>query len=503
MTLPEIIAANRSRHGEYPAMISDGKRYANTELIAGASRFASVLRGLGVRKGDRVVVNLPNCPEIWLSYLACSSLGAVIVPTVPALTIDDLAFVVSDAQPVVLITAREKADHFKASLAGYELLKAVLAAGRDETELMSLIDAAPPLDGAASVGPEDLAAIIYTSGTTGKPKGVMLSHRSLCRQACLNYNFYVAPGEDSRVTTLLMPLPLCHIFGLAVALTTLLMGNLMVVMERFDPAQALSLIKSHQVRVVPAVPTMMVRLLAAEGATQACASVIQWDCGGSAVPVELIDRIERELGGTVTEGWGLSETSSAVAQNILGIPRKPGSVGLALPGLELVVRTIDGHPQSPGETGELLVRGETVMRGYWQRPEATANAFTADGFLRTGDIGYVDADGYCFIVGRRDDLIIRGGVNLSPRELEEVINEHPAVSEVAVVGLPDAEWGQIAAAFVVAKRGVALDDEEILDFCRKRLARHKVPDRVAIVAELPRNSTGKVMKSELRRRYAT
>ena len=366
-----------------------------------------------------------------------------------------------------------------------------------------MIGAASPLEGAASVGPEDLASIVYTSGTTGKPKGVMLSQRSLCRQVCLGYGFYVGPGEDSRVATMLMPLPLCHIFGLGVALTSLLMGNLMVMMERFDASQAVTLIKSHKVRIVPAVPTMLVRFLASEGAADACRSVKQWDCGGSALPVELLDRVEREFGGLVTEGWGMSETSSAIAQNVAGVPRKRGSVGLALPGLELAVRTLDGRPCSAGEPGELLVRGETVMRGYWKRPDATANAFTRDGFLRTGDIGYLDSDGYCFIAGRKDDLIIRGGVNISPRELEEAILEHPAVGEVAVVGLPDPEFGQIAAAVVVARTNAMLDREEVLAFCRKRLARHKIPSRVVIADQLPRNPTGKVNKGELRRLFAT
>lgn len=501
-TLPEIVAANLNRHGEYSALFFDGKFHANTELFAGAGRLATVLRGIGVQNGDRVVVNLPNCPEIWICYLACSFLGAVIVPTVPALTIDELNFVISDALPTAVVTVLDKADRLKESLAGSESVKAVLAGGRGEAELMSLIMGAAPLESGVAVGPEDLASIIYTSGTTGKPKGVMLSQRSLCRQACLNYGFYVGPGEDSRVATLLMPLPVCHIFGLAVALTSLLMGNRMVMMERFDAAEALALIKSYQVRIVPAVPTMLVRLLATQGAAAACGSVRQWDCGGSALPVELLEEVERELGGLVTEGWGLSETSSAVAQNVPGVPRKRGSVGLALPGLEIEVRSPAGRRCGAGEPGELQVRGETVMRGYWKRPEATANALTTDGFLRTGDIGYVDSDGYCFVVGRMDDLIIRGGQNISPRELEETIQEHPGVGEVAVVGLPDPEFGQIAAAFIVAKDDMKLDDGDIIAFCRKRLARHKIPGRVVVIDQLPRNSTGKVIKAELRRRYA-
>ena len=498
-TIPDIVAANRRSYGSYDAVLFQGSRYSNEVLFERSWRLAQRWHAAGVEKGDRIVVNLLNCPDIWICYLACSALGAVIVPTVPALTVHELGFMVSDCQPAVIVTSREKAEHFRAHHADFPSIKLVISGGKEETELRTAIDTSEPYDGSVNTQPDDLAAIIYTSGTTGKPKGVMLSQQSLCRQACLNHGFYVGPGEDSRIATLLMPLPMCHIFGLAVALTSLLMGNLMVVMERFDPAVALSLVREHRIRIVPAVPTMLVRLLANEGAASTCGSVVQWDCGGSALAVDLLEQVERTLGGLVTEGWGLSEASSAVVQNVPGVPRKPGSVGLVLPGLELAVRTLDGRDCRPEEQGELLVRGETVMRGYWNRPEATAKALDAGGFLHTGDIGLVDDDGYCFIIGRVDDLIIRGGQNISPRELEETIQEHPAVREVAVVGLPDPELGAIAAAFVVPNRGTSLDGPAIIEFCRSRLARHKVPARVITVDQLPYNSTGKVMKSELRR----
>ena len=221
------------------------------------------------------------------------------------------------------------------------------------------------------------------------------------------------------------------------------------------------------------------------------------------MPIDLLAQVERELGGVCTEGWGLSEASSAVVQNVPSVPQKPGSVGLVLPGLELAVRTVDGDECATGEAGELLVRGETIMQGYWNRPEATAHALDADGFLHTGDIGYLDEDGYCFIVGRKDDLIIRGGQNISPRDIEETIQQHPAVEEVAVIGLPHPELGQTPAAFIVAVVGEDLSEDAIFALCREQLARYKVPLRVAIVDESPHNSTGKVLKDELRKRYAS
>jgi long-chain acyl-CoA synthetase len=502
-TLLDIIVANQSEYGEYRALFFEGEFHTSRQLTSDARKLASVLRGRGVQKGDRVVVNLLNCPEIWLCFLACVMTGAVIVPTVPGLTVDELAFVITDSNPTVVITSREKADLLASRPTDLDSVVAIIAAGRGDPELTTILRRAAPLAQTEVTDEDDLAAIIYTSGTTGKPKGVTLSNRNLCRQACLNYCFYVGPGEDPRGATLLMPLPTCHIFGLAVALTSLLMGNLMVMMERFDPVHAIELIQTYRVKIVPAVPTMLVRILAAEAAPSACASVSQWDCGGSALSTELLEQVEQKLGGLVTEGWGLSEASSAVAQNLPGVPRKPGSVGLALPALEVLVRTLDGKPCAAGEHGELLVRGETVMRGYWNNPEATSNAFTYDNYLKTGDIGFVDEDEYCFIVGRKDDLIIRGGQNISPRELEDLIQEIPDVLDVAVVGISDEEFGQVAVAFVVPVDRNKFDERDVITLCEKRLARHKRPAQIVVVDRMPMNSSGKVLKNELRHQYKT
>lgn len=501
-TLADIIAANQGSFGEYEALVYKGERITNAVLFERASRLARVLCEAGIERGDRVVVNLANCPEIWLCYLACTALGAVIVPTVPSLVQAELNFVVEDSQASAVVTTAEKAACFDANRDDFAALNAVFAQGGDGSGLETLIDAASPLEAVADPDPEELCAIIYTSGTTGKPKGVMLRHRNLARQVCLNYGLYVGPGDDPRTASLLMPLPMCHVFGLAVALTSLLMGNVMVMMERFDATEAVARIREHRIRIVPAVTTMLIRFVVEPGSSEACRSVVQWDCGGSAMPVGLLARVERELGGVCTEGWGLSEASSAVVQNVPSVPQKPGSVGLVLPGLELAVRTAEGDACKTGEAGELLVRDETIMQGYWNRPEATARALDADGFLHTGDIGYVDEDGYCFIVGRKDDLIIRGGQNISPRDIEETIQQHRAVEEVAVIGVPHPELGQVPAAFVVAVKGLDLRDEEVFDLCREHLARYKVPERVAIVDALPHNSTGKVLKEELRKRYA-
>lgn len=501
-TLGEILAANRTAFGKYALLSYEAATYTNLALFDQASRLAAALRRAGVKPADRVVVSLPNCPEVWICYFAFSALGATIVPTLPSLTFDELAFVLIDSGAAALIADGDRVRSVRERRSLFPDLKASVPVGGEGSRFAKLIAAENGLDTEVVARPEDLAAIVYTSGTTGKPKGVMISQRSLCRQACLNYGFYVGPGEDARAATLLMPLPMSHVFGLAVTVASLLMGNLVVLMRRFDAARAVDLVRSKAVRIVPAVPTMLVRLADQPGAPAACRSVVQWDCGGAPLPLEVRARVERELGGVVTEGWGLSETAGTASQELPGVPRKAGSAGLPLPGIEIVVRSEYGADCAAGEVGELLVRGETVMQGYWNQPEATAETLDAAGFVHTGDLGYVDGEGYCFLLGRKDDMIIRGGENISPREIEDTIQRHSDVADVAVIGIPDPILGSRVGAFVIARPGSAPTSESIQGFCRERLARHKVPETVELLEELPRTSTGKVMKRELRSRRA-
>lgn len=503
-TLSEIIASNVTRFGSYTSLLYDTSTYSNLELLECAGRLAAGLRKSGVKPADRIVVNLPNCPEVLLCYLACSMLRATIVPTLPSLTVEELAFVLADSGAVVLIVGRAQADRIAARGVQFPGLTAFLTVGGGEenSDFRLLMETDQVLKAPSAGRPDDLAAIIYTSGTTGKPKGVMLSQQSICRQICLNYGFYVGPADDSRVATLLMPLPMSHVFGLAVTMASLLMGNLVVLMQRFDAARALTLIRENAVRIVPAVPTMLIRMADRPDAAAACRSVRQWDCGGAPLPHEVRMRVERELGGVVTDGWGLSETAGAASQEVPGVPHKPGSSGPALPGIDITVLAEDGNRCAPGEIGELLVRGETVMQGYWNRPEVTAQTLDAAGFVHTGDIGYVDADGYVYVLGRKDDLIIRGGENISPREIEETIQRHPDVADVAVVGIPDPVLGGRVCAFIIARPGQAPASASIQDFCRQHLARHKVPEAIEFLDELPRTSTGKVLKRELRKCWA-
>jgi long-chain acyl-CoA synthetase len=326
----------------------------------------------------------------------------------------------------------------------------------------------------------------------------MLTHKNFHAQALLSYGLYVATGEDSRANSMLMPLPLSHVYGLSVAVTTLLMGNTVVMMRRFEPKAALELVREYAIKIVPAVPTMLVKLLTVPNAEAYTRSILQWDCGGSPMPLEVIAEIQRRCGGYVTEGWGLSESTGPVANITRDIPQKPGSVGPPFPGID--VRVVDSNAREvlAGQLGEFVVRGDIVMKGYWNRPEATARAL-AGGWLHTGDIGYMDADRYCYIVDRKDDLVIRGGENISPREIEEVLYRHPAVQEAAVVGRPDPVYGQKVAAFVTLKADAQVSAEELRGFCASNLARFKVPEHFAFLADLPKNSVGKILKNELKK----
>jgi long-chain acyl-CoA synthetase len=498
--LRSLIVENETRFPEYDALVFEGRRYTNRVLGAESRRLAGALRSLGVAEGDRVLIHLPNCREVWTTYLACCRLNAVVIPTMSVLTAADLEFLLIDSGAKVvlsnqelvhkLISVRDRCPELKHVVVTDGTLQG--AAGYEE-----IVARAPEVDGVDGRD-EDLAALIYTSGTTGKPKGVMLTHKNFHAQALLSYGLYVATGEDSRANSMLMPLPLSHVYGFSVAVTTLLMGNTVVMMRRFEPKAALELVREYVIKIVPAVPTMLVKLLTVPNAEAYTRSIVQWDCGGSPMPLEVIAEIQRRCGGYVTEGWGLSESTGPVANITRDIPQKPGSVGPPFPGIEVRVVDNDDRDVPVGQLGEFVVRGDIVMKGYWRRPEATARALSG-GWLHTGDIGYMDADRYCYIVDRKDDLIIRGGENLSPREIEEVLYRHPAVGEAAVVGQPDPVYGQKVAAFVTLKADAQVSAEELRGFCASNLARFKVPEHFAFLAELPKNSVGKILKSELKK----
>jgi long-chain acyl-CoA synthetase len=342
----------------------------------------------------------------------------------------------------------------------------------------------------------DTAVILYTSGTTGRPKGAELTHASLRTNAEITRTDLLTLGPDDVVFA---GLPLFHSFGQTCTLNAAVgAGASLAMLPRFDPAQALQVVAEHGVTVFAGVPTMYSALLHVPDRSSYDTSALRvCISGGAALPVEVLRQFESSFGCAVLEGYGLSETSPVASFNHPHRERKPGSIGTPVRGVEMQVIDLDGNPLAQGEVGEITIRGHNVMKGYWNKPEATAEAISADGWFRTGDIGRMDADGYYAIVDRKKDLIIRGGYNVYPREIEEVCYEHPAVAEAAVIGIAHDQLGEEVGAAIALKPGAQVSAEELRTFVKGQVAAYKYPRHVWFVDALPKGPTGKILKREI------
>jgi long-chain acyl-CoA synthetase len=363
-------------------------------------------------------------------------------------------------------------------------------------EFEQLVGSQEPDTDVADRAADDTAVILYTSGTTGTPKGAELTHSNLRRNCMVASK---ALGDFGPDDTLLGALPLFHSFGQTCTMNcAVLNGARVTMLPRFDPEKALEIINRDRVTVFQGVPTMYNAMLHADNADSVDASCLRvCNSGGAAIPVELIRGFEDKFGCAILEGYGLSETSPVASFNHPDKERKPGSIGTPIEGVEMQVWDDDGNEVPQGEVGEIVIRGHNVMKGYWDRPDATEEAISEDGWFRTGDMAKVDEDGYFFIVDRKKDLIIRGGYNVYPREIEEVLYEHPAIQEAAVVGVPDESLGEEVGAAVVLKKGESLDADEIKAYVKEQVAAYKYPRKVWFEEELPKGPTGKVLKREI------
>jgi len=459
------------------------------EADAASARLAGALADLGVTPGDRVAVQVDKSPAFLLVYRACLRAGAALVPINPAATDPEVAHVVGDARPAVLVH-----DPARRPPPGPVALT-MDAAGRG-----SLADhAADQADAFDDVAPhpEDLAAVLYTSGTTGAPKGVMLSQRNLASNGATLADAWGFGPDD----VLLHALPVFHTHGLFVATHCVLAsGARMVFLPRFDVAAVLAALP--RCTVFMGVPTYYTRLLAADALDRAATRHVRLFTCGSAPLLEGTHRAFRErTGHAILERYGMTETSMITSNPLVG-ERRPGTVGRPLPGVEVRVTDDTGTVVTAGAVGEVAVRGPNVFDGYWGQPPRPSSLFSADGFFRTGDLGRVDADGYLHLVGRSKDLIISGGENVYPIEVEAVLDALPGVQESAVVGVPDDDLGERVVAVLVAEPGAVLDRDDVRGAARRRLAGPKVPKAVHLVDALPRNAMGKVNKAQLRAAYA-
>ncbi|KOX26054.1 MULTISPECIES: long-chain-fatty-acid--CoA ligase [unclassified Streptomyces] len=487
--LAGFLVETAGRQPERPALRLGERVLTYAELDEHSARAAALLRSEGVRPGDRVALMLPNVPEFVVLYYGVLRAGAVVVPMNPLLKTRETEFHLADSGAVRL---------FEWHQAPGEGAKGAAAAGVRHTAVEPAAFAASlaghePLPEVADTDGEDMAVLLYTSGTTGRPKGAVLTH------AGLRHNTEVNSIEVQRMTpedVVVGCLPLFHIFGQICTMSAAVRsGASLVLIPRFEPGAVLDAVARERATVFEGVPTMYAALL--QHPSEADVSTLRMCIsGGASLPVEILHGFERRFGCPVLEGFGMSETSPVVTFNHPDRPRKAGSIGTPIRDVEVRLLDEEGRDVTPGEIGELAVRGPNVMKGYWNRPEET-EAAVPDGWLRTGDLGRADEDGYLYIVDRKKDMIIRGGYNVYPREIEEVLHEHPAVALAAVVGVPHAELGEEVAAAVVLRPGARATPEELREYVRERVAAYKYPRGVWLVEKLPLGPSGKILKREI------
>jgi long-chain acyl-CoA synthetase len=481
-SLAQQLTDTAARHGDRPALKLDDAELTYAALDEAASRVAGLLRERGVGPGDRVGLMLPNVPYFPVVYYGILRAGGVVVPMNVLLKGREVTFYLTDPGAKLLFAwhdfgtaAQEGADE-----AGAE---AILV---QPGEFEQLLGQAPSVPENAERAGDDTAVILYTSGTTGTPKGAELTHENLSRNADVTGRTLVKATEED---VILGALPLFHAFGQTCAMNVAVaVGALLTLIPRFDPKQALELIKRDRVTVFEGVPTMYHAMLGVEG-DHDVSSLRLCISGGSAMPVEVMRTFEERFGCIILEGYGLSETSPVASFNHPDRERKPGSIGTPVEGVEMKLAGGD-------DPGEIAIRGHNVMKGYWNRADATEEVMR-DGWFHTGDMATVDGDGYFFIVDRKKDMIIRGGYNVYPREIEEVLYEHPAVSMAAVVGVPDESMGEEVGAAVVLKQGEDASADDIRAFVKERVANYKYPRKIWFPDELPKGPTGKILKREI------
>ncbi|MGW4098869.1 long-chain-fatty-acid--CoA ligase [Mycobacterium sp. NPDC004974] len=487
------LVAAAQRVPQHPALRCGETTVSYAQFASAAARVATFLDRAGIEPGDRVGIMLPNSPAFAVIFYGIMSRGAVAVPMNPLLKAREIEFYLSNTGAKALFATP--------AFAGEATTGAVAAAATvwlvDDASLAELIEGLPEQAVPVSREDDDTAVVLHTSGTTGKPKGAELTHGGLQRNAEVTMRTLVQIGQDD---VIMGALPLFHVFGLTCGLQcAVLAGATLALIPRFDPDAVIQMIERFGVTVFEGVPTMYSALLAVapEYPESATATLRVCASGGAALPVQVLADFEKRFGCQVLEGYGLSETSPVACFNHPDRVRKAGSIGTPIEGVEMRVVDDDGRELPAGEAGEVQVRGHNVMKGYWNLPEATAQAISADGWFSTGDIGKTDSDGLFYIVDRKKQLIIRGGLNIYPREIEEVLYEHPAVAEAAVIGIPHDTLGEEVGAAVALKTGAEAEPEELRDFVKRQVAAYKYPRRVWIVDALPKGPTGKIQRRDI------
>jgi long-chain acyl-CoA synthetase len=510
-TLLEDSARERPQH---TAIIFNEMKLSYAAVDAAASQVANGLVANGIEPGDKVAIGCPNLPYFPIVYYGILKAGGVAVPLNVLLKPREIAYHLrdSDAKAYFCFEGTPELPMGQMGHAAFQEVEAcqhffmmtadpAAASPIAETNTLGMLMAnRPPTFPTIQTDSDDTAVILYTSGTTGQPKGAELSHMNMVMNARLSDTMYGASGDD----VYLIVLPLFHSFGQTVQMNTgFYRASTVTLLPRFDPQAALAIMERDNVTIFAGVPTMYWAMLNVPDAAEKydldkiannlrlCAS------GGAAMPVEVMKAFDEKFKVKILEGYGLSETSPVATFSRMDRERKPGSIGLPVWGVQVRVVDEDDQDVPVGELGEIVIRGHNVMKGYYKRPEATAEAFR-NGWFHTGDIGKVDEDGYFYIVDRVKDMVIRGGFNVYPREVEEVLMTHPDISLAAVIGVPDAQYGEEIKAFVVLNEGARVSEEEIMAWSKENMAAYKYPRQVVFRDTLPMNATGKILKTELR-----
>ncbi len=498
--LGQVLPSAAERYGSRTALISGGRELSFDELNDLSGRLANGLRGLGVEPGDRVSLYAQNSWEWVVSYYAVARLGAVVNPIVPALAPGEARFIVRDCEAKAVLASGEKGEALLRT-EGDPLPEEVIlfgdsipAGARSFEELLERNG--PEFEGTDTAA-DDASTIGYTSGTTGRPKGAMGSHRAVLLNTAMTANMHVRTTADTVVTAL----PCAHVYGNVVMNGVFLYGYKLVLLESFDAVRALEAIQQHRATMFEGVPTMYQVLLdhpELEGYD--LSSLTRCTVGGQSMPVSRSREVEERFGCPLIELWGMTEISGLGTTHPLYGPNKHGSIGRALPFVECRIASLEDPDETlgPDEPGELMLRGPVVMQGYYGNEEATRQTIEPDGWLHSGDMAQMDEEGYIYIVDRAKDMIIRGGENVYPREVEEFLYTHPDISSVQIYGVPDEKYGEVVAAAIVSKEDSPLTQENIKEHCRGNIARFKVPEYVDFVEEFPMTGSGKIQKFKLR-----
>jgi long-chain acyl-CoA synthetase len=497
--LTDIFDGNYHVYSEYPIMLFDGESYTNHLQYKRLCRMGNGLKALGLQPGDILLIHMENLPDMVNLYMACAKTGIVFCPTMFLISAEELSYIAENSGAKYIATSTELLP--KVRLACPDLVEAgaVILIGAERKPrtilLEELIKGQPEtLDTLPDLADDDLAAVLFTSGTTGKPKGVMLTHKNIGS----NVHSLAISNRITRDEMALSALPLAHSYGLTMSLLPWLSGLTCILLRWFEPEAIFEHTERYHVRTMTGVPAMYIQMLNHPRAWQYnCRSWKRLQTGAAPLPEEVLRAFRQKFGTFLYEGYGLTEASPVVSCQRPELEVKPGSVGPPIYGVEVKIRDDHERELPAGSPGEITVRGPNVMKGYLNDKEDTDKALRG-GWLHTGDIGYMDEEGYIFIVERKKDLIITDGFNLYPSEVEQVIEKHPAVKEAAVIGGPDPVKGEVVHAFVVLERGREVSEAALIEFLREHLVYYKCPQSVTFLDELPRTFLGKPSRRELR-----